>query len=63
MRAVQQQAPPAIGRQRGDHYRRAVRGLTTDRLTIPGGELDRTTEIHTSLLPGSAGTPDDCQER
>jgi hypothetical protein len=28
-----------------------VRGLPADRLAIPGGELARTTEIHTLLSP------------
>jgi hypothetical protein len=50
MRAVQEQAPPPVGRQRGDYDGRAMRGLTTDRLTIPGGELARTTEIGHTLI-------------
>ena len=63
MRAVQQQAPPATGRQGGDHDRRAMRRLTADRLAIPRGELARTTELHTPLSPGSVDTQSDFLER
>jgi hypothetical protein len=55
MRAVQEQVPPPLRSTAGNHRRRPMRALTTDRLTIPGSELPRTAEVsHGAILAALA---------
>jgi UDP-glucose 4-epimerase len=55
MRPVQEQIPPPLRGTAGNHRRRPMRALTTDRLTIPGSELPRTAEVsHGPMLAALA---------
>jgi hypothetical protein len=57
MRPVQQEVQPPLRGAAGNHNRRPMRTITTDRLTIPGGELLRPAEISHEPILGVFSAP------
>lgn len=56
MRPVQKEVTPSLRGTAGNHGRRPMRALTTNRLTVPSSELSQAAEVSHGLILATLAT-------